>query len=161
MPRQDKGFTLIELLVTIALLAIVATFAVPAFQGLVESNRLSTTTNSLLTAFKTARSEAVKRGGPVTLTADGGSYASGWCIYQGVAGTSCANANAALIRQFEGRGEGVSINANGDTAVEFDGQGRLTVPAGNNVAIAVEAAGRTSNICIGLSGRTEVSNGGC
>lgn len=57
-----KGFTLTEMMVTIALAAIVMALAAPSLQGIIENNRLSSTTNSLITALNLARSEAITRG---------------------------------------------------------------------------------------------------
>ena len=48
MKQVQKGFTLIELMIVVTLVAIIATVAVPSFQGLVESNRQKSTTNSVL-----------------------------------------------------------------------------------------------------------------
>lgn len=59
--KPDNGFTLIELLVTIAAAAILMAVAVPSFNDLIVSSRLSTQTNDLIAAINTARSEAIKR----------------------------------------------------------------------------------------------------
>lgn len=163
VPGQYRGFTLIELMVTVALFAILATVAVSSFEALVKTNRVKSNVNTLLVAFKTARSEAVKRGQPVSLSAASGGYTEGWCIYQGAAGTACNNIGNP-IRQFEGS-DGINVNANGDASVQFDAQGRLAVPAGSNVRIGITSAegsgsgGRT--LCIGLSGRAQITEGGC
>jgi len=71
MPRlfRQSGFTLIELMVAVAVLAILLTLAVPSFAGLMRSSQVSSQTNSLVTAFNVARSEASKRGMPVTVCA--------------------------------------------------------------------------------------------
>lgn len=63
----ERGFTLVELAVTVAVLAILCAMAVPSFTGLVRSNRLSGTANDLIVAFQTARSEAIKLNGSVSL----------------------------------------------------------------------------------------------
>ena len=54
-----SGFTLLELLVTIALVAILASFAIPAFQSTVQSNRLLSCSNKLVAAVQFAKSEAI------------------------------------------------------------------------------------------------------
>lgn len=59
--RSRLGFTLIELLVTISVAVILATIAVPGFQGMMATNRLSADHNEILTGLNFARSEAAKR----------------------------------------------------------------------------------------------------
>ena len=77
----QRGFSLIELAIVVALLAILAAMAMPAFQGFIASNRLTAESNEMLAALNLARSEAVRiqrrvilcrvatSGGLVTLTA--------------------------------------------------------------------------------------------
>lgn len=64
----SAGFTLIELMIVIALIAIVATLAVPSFSRLVESNRLTAATNDLVGIINFARSEAIRYGRTVTVS---------------------------------------------------------------------------------------------
>ena len=67
VPSSFRGFTLIELLVTISVLAIVLSLAIPSFQDMIRRNRLASETNNLVSALAIARSEAIKRGGVVTI----------------------------------------------------------------------------------------------
>ncbi|MFG6139443.1 pilus assembly FimT family protein [Halomonas sp. B23F22_10] len=69
-----RGFTLIELLVTIAVVIILATIAVPGFQGMMARNQLASDYNEVLSGLYFARSEAIKRRGDVTLSAKSDSY---------------------------------------------------------------------------------------
>ena len=65
--RSSLGFTLIELILTLAVVAILATVAVPGFQVLIKNNRISSQTNELLAALRLVRSEAIKRAAVVSL----------------------------------------------------------------------------------------------
>ncbi|WP_018410582.1 GspH/FimT family pseudopilin [Methyloversatilis thermotolerans] len=59
-PSRQTGFSLIELMIVVVLLAIVAAFAMPAFQSLIASSRLTADTNELIAGLNLARSEAVR-----------------------------------------------------------------------------------------------------
>ncbi|MCP5132162.1 MAG: GspH/FimT family pseudopilin [Gammaproteobacteria bacterium] len=65
--NRKCGFTLLELIMTLAIAAIVITLGVPGFQEVIRNNRITAQTNELITALNLARSEAIKRGVPVTM----------------------------------------------------------------------------------------------
>lgn len=65
-PRA-AGFTLIELMVTVAVLAIIASIAMPVMQSLIATNRLSGASTELVAALQLARSEAIRRNAPVVV----------------------------------------------------------------------------------------------
>ncbi|MEF9994951.1 MAG: GspH/FimT family pseudopilin [Acinetobacter sp.] len=56
--QKNRGFTLIELMVTIAVLAIIATMAAPAFGDLVTQQKLNSSARELVMAINQAKSQA-------------------------------------------------------------------------------------------------------
>lgn len=88
--RLAKGFTLLELMVTIAVVAILAAVAYPNMTALINSQRLSATTNELIAGLQIARGEAIRRNARVSLcrSTDGATCAgasagaawSGWAV---------------------------------------------------------------------------------
>jgi type IV fimbrial biogenesis protein FimT len=96
--HRSAGFTLLELMIATTVLAIGISIAVPSFTDIIRRNRLTTQTNGLMSALAIARSEAVKRGTPVTvcpveaLTDEGADQCSGednwaengWIIFSDV-----------------------------------------------------------------------------
>jgi type IV fimbrial biogenesis protein FimT len=65
--KNHSGFTLIEMLTVIAIIGILATVAMPSFMQTIKQDRIVSTANNLMSSFKMARSEAVKREKTVTL----------------------------------------------------------------------------------------------
>jgi prepilin-type N-terminal cleavage/methylation domain-containing protein len=65
MPQQQSGVTLIELLITLAIAAVIAMLAIPAFQSMMASTRTKGAAESILSGLRLARSEAIKRNVPM------------------------------------------------------------------------------------------------
>mgnify|MGYP000891361647 CR=1 FL=1 len=89
-PQRDRGITLIELMVTVAIVGILATLAAPAFDSMLKANRTRTVANELMASLNLARSEAMRRGQPVSIcrSNDGSNCASsgtgwnqGWIVF--------------------------------------------------------------------------------
>lgn len=59
---SQRGFTLIELLIVVALIAIIATIALPNYQAFIVSNRVKTNASMLHTAINDAKFAANSRG---------------------------------------------------------------------------------------------------
>lgn len=67
--RHLRGVSLIELLTTISALAITLTLGVPSFANLQATIQRGQASSELVTSFAMARSEAARRGVPVTVCA--------------------------------------------------------------------------------------------
>lgn len=91
MTGPARGFTLIEVMVALAIIAILAGVAVPAFDSLILNTRLRSYANTFYSSVQLARSEAKKRNATVTLcmSSDGstcttsGDWDQGWIILSG------------------------------------------------------------------------------
>ena len=87
--KNNSGFTLIEIMVTIAIVGIFASIALPSFSKLIESNRINTATNELVSNLLLARSEALKRRNTVTICPssnqtscnDNTNFSTGWIVF--------------------------------------------------------------------------------
>lgn len=86
---RQRGLTLIELLVFLGIGVVMLALAVPAFTVFIQNNQLTSQANDLVLAFAHARSEAVRRGVPVTVCsreddftcADETTWDDGWLVF--------------------------------------------------------------------------------
>lgn len=154
--NTQSGFTLVELLVTVSVAGMILVMAVPAFNNMVTSNRLTTTTNNLIASFSYARSEAIRGAQTVTITAGAGGWGDGWTI---------SDQAGNPIRVFEAAPNTVEV-ASDVTTLRFDSRGlMLGQAAAVTISICDEkghVAGR--QIEISPTGRPQLErkySGGC
>lgn len=65
--KRQRGVSLIELMVTLAIAGIMLTMAAPSLRSFILSSQIRSATNGLSGILNMTRSEAIKRGWPVTL----------------------------------------------------------------------------------------------
>ncbi len=162
MNSRQQGFTLVELMAAVAIMATLMMIALPNFRQLMEDNQVVTQVNDFRTAIASTRSEAIRRGIPVTLTAgttgEGGSYTEGWCIHTGA---SCENANI-LSQHLELKR--ITIDEDTDS-LQFDRLGRLASPVSAEISFQPESCTddqvRLRKISVISSGRVSVNRENC
>lgn len=85
-----RGYTLLDVLITVALVAILAGMAVPAFGDLIRDTRRTTLINRFVHSIHLAKNEAIKRGHSVALckidrqqrcAGKGISWHDGWMVF--------------------------------------------------------------------------------
>lgn len=89
--RALKGFTLVELMVVVALVTIITTLAVPAWNRMIVSNRIRAAVNDWTLSTQFARSEALRQNVPITLcpsnngtNCTASDYETGWIVKTGL-----------------------------------------------------------------------------
>lgn len=93
--KRINGFTLIEMMIVIALIGILISLAVPAFQETVKNNRLISTLNSMRGSLNYARGEAISIGQNVSICKRDGTnggivcdntqnWEDGWIVFRDV-----------------------------------------------------------------------------
>lgn len=101
--KQASGFTLLELIVTISIAGILMAIAIPSFKDMIRNTRLTSYANEFVTSLNIARSEAVKRGEPVSVrkisAAGTTTYwsTSGWNVFVDDGAGTAANKNNGVL----------------------------------------------------------------
>jgi len=132
------GFTIVELMVAMAIAAVLLGMALPAFNTFIDQRTMTARVNDLILAVNLARSEAVNRGGLVSIQAFDASdnndeWGPGYCVTVGNPG-NCA----ASLRDFA-PADGATLDATGGLAgvgtISFNGRGLSTLGAQGTIEL--------------------------
>jgi type IV fimbrial biogenesis protein FimT len=152
--RGSRGFTLLELMVTLTVAGILLGVGVPSFVDMVRNNRATANINELSTAFAIARSEAIRRGGNITVCRSsdaltcGTDWADGWIVAVDAAASDTAAPVLGAILRVWGEMPGdatVTTRAAGTATdiawVRFRPRGGVVTGAAMPLTLAVALAG--------------------
>lgn len=141
----QSGVTLVELVIALAILAIIATLALPSFQTMIENQRLRTAAESMLNGLQLARAEAIRRNARVRFVMD--AAGPGWKV-------ELEDGTSIQVRPAGEAGADVAVVLTGDETVTYNAFGRRVTGAGTLSRIAVSLAGnaRPLQIRIGADG---------
>lgn len=142
--RKVRGFTLLELLVTISIIAILGGLALPAFNGVIEGSRLTSSTNAIVGALNLARSEAIKRKLPIEVKKISDNQ------FQVV------DANAEVIKDIQISDKGITVNSSAGGSIKYQANGYRELNSSEaNIKLCSESDCRTIVISTGGSVNVE------
>jgi len=164
LPRHARAFSLYEALVTLTVVSMVTTVAVPSFQQLISSQRMSAAVNSLVTALHLARSETIKRGERAVLcpSSDGRAcrnntvWEGGYLVYIDRNGNNEFDADEMAVRIF-GAIEGLHIRSAHRDHVTYQPNG---MASGSTITITFcdkHGLGAPRAVIVSNSGRPRTS----
>jgi len=151
----SAGFTIIELMIVVAIVAVLATYALPSMRELITTNRMKSVSLDLYTSLALARSEAIKRNNSsVSMIAAGGGWQNGWTVTCVDTASSCGGANV-VVMAADPVDSSLTLTGPAGNIVTFSRDGRLatgsasfTITAGANNTkspmrcVDVDASGR-------------------
>ncbi|ABR89299.1 FimT type IV pilus assembly protein [Janthinobacterium sp. Marseille] len=163
----SDGLTLIELLVILSISAALLAIAIPGFSSLIQSQRLTTSSNALFMAVNMARSEAIHRGRRVDLVPlDGRQWSNGWLVFVDENNNQRPDQDELIIHSYRANIRDLRITPRfSDSKVQyiaFNGSGRSRNNAGNQIAQSghwlLELGPHSRKLVINFLGRPRVCN---
>lgn len=132
--QPECGFTVVELVITMAIIAILAGVALPAYQDFTKNACLTSVSSKLISSLQYARSEAIKRRIRIYVTPERvgtqKSWNYGWAVGHTVIDNSNPNtgpvARHVVFRRFDkGRCDATDIRRAGTGAVGYNPDGAM------------------------------------
>jgi type IV fimbrial biogenesis protein FimT len=172
---SQRGFTLLELITTVTVSAVLLSVAVPSFFNVTRNNRAAANANELVTAFSVARSEAIRRGGRVSIcassngTACTGAWTQGWIVFRDDAATDVTDppvvGEVLRVMQPPGGNATVTTTPAGTTWIRFLPRGNVRAAGAVPVTVRIAIQGCTGlqarDVEINAIGRTSVTRVAC
>jgi len=167
MKYSNAGFTLIELMAAVILAGILLAVAAPSFRSTLQNNRVTTQANQLVAALNAARSEAIDRGGDVTLCsssdlatcAGASNWANGWIMFTdgGTAGT--VDGSDTVLRRWPALQGGTTLT--GPANVQYQALGQVVAGGSFQASIRDCTGDHARSIVVSISGVVSVSSAAC
>lgn len=163
-PRLIQGFTTIELMVTVAVMGVLAAIAAPNFQPLIERWKVRQVTEELQSTLYVARSEAIKRGGGITILRTGctavGSdtslWSCGWTVFADANNDGVQDSGEDTLQTISLPAQ-VSVKLSGPSKPAFITVDRWGQLSAANATIQLkgssDAQASTSSLCLSGNGR--------
>lgn len=147
---QRRGLTLLELMIGLAVLAVVASLALPSFAGMAGRGKLKAVAETLAADLAEARFEAARRGLPLHVEFSPG---ADWCwSVATTTGCACGERQACQLKAVHGHDHaGIELLQSGNTRLDATGlavatQSLFQSARGERLRVDVSATGRAS-IC--------------
>lgn len=151
----QRGFTAIELMVVVAIVAILTALAAPSFAPLIERWRVRSAAEELSATIYFARSEAIKRGGRISIIQNGN---DGWTVFFDANSNGINEASESLQNTTAPQRLTITFPA----AFTIDRWGAFT-PIGGSFLITPEGKSSTDSssrlVCVGGGGRIRIEKG--
>ena len=117
---KQSGTTLLELIVTLSIAGILLAIGIPAFTSLINSSRLSSFANELISSLHLTRSEAIKRNSRAvmcpsvtgTSCAVNGGWHLGWLVFHDPNNNAALDAGETVIMARQALPSGFSLTGN-------------------------------------------------
>ena len=165
--HTQRGFTLVELMVTVAVAIIMLAVAVPGFNDITRSNKLTTHVNTFVLALRLARNEGIKSSGATLCASNnqtscaGGDWTKGWILFSDFDLDGAVDAGEPIIRVNEAMPTTFTLPTVSATTVTYAGTGFLN-SAGASLTVTFcggrtgTGAGRT--VTVSRTGRPTTTN---
>ena len=172
-PCKQTGVTLLEMVIAVAISAITLAIAIPAFQPLIERNRVAASVNTFVSHLHHARAEAIKRlewvmlcpsSDGVTCTANHTKWGEGYMVFVDTSRNRLRDESELILSYFPGyRGITIHSSSNhrntiayrpGGRAWGFNTTVRLCAEHGtkNNRIVSISPTGRPRTLKSMLDG---------
>ncbi len=148
--RAARGFTMIEIAIVLAVMAVLATLALPSLGARLERGRLQGAAELLAADLAEARFEAAKRGGPLFVETAEAAEGAAWCWAVATqAGCNCGQSQSCQLRTARASDHpGVKLTAGISARLDPSGEAKATQAAtlessrGDRLRVELSALGR-------------------
>lgn len=146
---KQKGMSLIEIMITLAIASILLAYAVPNFRDFWLRQSMDNKMNDMLADFMFAKTEAINRGVPVKITANG-TWDQGWQVAVRSTGEVLRESNIADANL-------TMTDPDDDKPVVFSGTGSLVSGSvARTITVKHSSLSYSKELSIGMSGTTSV-----